>query len=85
MYGIDIGIVTVDVNNRINKGGIMAKASYQIVQLIPEINPETGTKYLIRVPTKGQKAGTKIRLRKYDPVLRAHVWFIQKKLPSPKS
>jgi len=63
----------------------MAKASYQLVQLVPEVNPETGTKYVISVPTKGTKANTKIRLRKYDPVLRQHVWFVQKKLPNPKA
>jgi|FreactcultureFD7_1027221.scaffolds.fasta_scaffold05489_3 ribosomal protein L33 len=63
----------------------MAKASYQIVQLVNEDRPDTGTKYLIRVPTKGQKASTKIRLRKYDPVLRCHCWFIQRRLPNPKA
>jgi len=60
----------------------MAKSSYQTVQLVPEDNPTTGTKYLIKVPTKGAKTSTKIRLRKYDPVTRMHVWFVQRKLPS---
>jgi ribosomal protein L33 len=63
----------------------MAKATYQLVQLVPEEKPETGTKYIIRVPTKGTKSSTKIRLRKYDPVLREHVWFVQRRLPNPKS
>jgi ribosomal protein L33 len=63
----------------------MAKATYQTVMLVNEEKPETGTKYIITVPTKGQKSGNKIRLRKYDPVLRAHAWFIQKKLPNPKA
>lgn len=63
----------------------MAKASYTIVQLVPEDKTETGTKYLIRVPSKGTKSGGKIRLRKYDPVLRQHVWFVSKKLPNPKA
>jgi len=63
----------------------MAKATYQLVQLVPEENPETGTKYIVKVPTKGQKASAKIRLRKYDPVLRQHVWFVQKRLPNPKA
>jgi ribosomal protein L33 len=63
----------------------MAKATYQLVQLVPEEKPETGTKYIIKVPTKGQKASAKIRLRKYDPVLRQHVWFVQKRLPNPKA
>ena len=63
----------------------MAKAGYQIMQLVPELKPETGTKYIITVPTRGTKSGTKIRLKKYDPVLRAHVWFVTKKLPNPKA
>jgi ribosomal protein L33 len=67
------------------RGLTMAKATYQLVQLVPEENSETGTKYIIRVPTKGTKSSSKIRLRKYDPVIRQHVWFIQKKLPNPKA
>jgi len=63
----------------------MAKASYTIMQLVPESQPETGTKYLVRVPNKGTKSGNKIRLKKYDPVTRTHVWFVTKKLPNPKS
>lgn len=63
----------------------MAKATYQKVMLVNEANPETGTKYIITVPTKGTKSATKIRLRKYDPVLRQHAWFTQKKLPNPKA
>jgi large subunit ribosomal protein L33 len=50
--------------------------------MINEENPETGTKYIVKTPTKGTKAGNKLRLRKYDPVLRKHVWFIEKKMPS---
>lgn len=41
----------------------MAKVGYQIMQLVPESQPETGTKYLIRVPTRGTKSGNKIRLK----------------------
>lgn len=62
----------------------MAKASYLEIMLVNESNPETGTKYMKFVSTKGTKQSTKLRLRKYDPVLRCHCWFIQKKLPSPK-
>ena len=57
----------------------MAKASYQKVMLVNEEKPETGTKYIIKIPTKGQKATTKIRLRKYDPVLRRHIDFREEK------
>jgi len=62
----------------------MAKASYQKVMLVNE-EETTKTKYLIRVPTKGQKASNKIRLRKYDPVLQRHCYFVQKRLPNPKA
>lgn len=63
----------------------MAKASYTVVQLVNETNPETGTKYIVTVPSRGNKSTNKLRLRKYDPVLRKHCWFIQRKLPNPKA
>lgn len=63
----------------------MAKASYTLVQLVNEEHPDTGTKFIKRVPTRGTKSANKLRLRKYDPVLRKHCWFIQKKLTSGKS
>ena len=31
------------------------KTSYALKQLIPEENPKTGTKYIVRKPTKGMK------------------------------
>jgi ribosomal protein L33 len=61
----------------------MAKATYQKVMLVNS-EVETKTKYLIRVPTKGQKSSNKISLKKYDPVLQRHCVFVQKKLPSAK-
>jgi ribosomal protein L33 len=61
----------------------MAGKTYNIVQLVNE-EETTPTKYVVRVPNRGPKASTKLRLRKYDPVLRRHCWFISKKLPSPK-
>ena len=45
------------------------KTSYALKQLIPEENPKTGTKYIVRKPTKGMKVADKLRLKKYDPVL----------------
>lgn len=62
----------------------MAKAGTIIVQLVNEEH-DTPTKYLVHVSTKGAKASNKLRLRKYDPVVKKHCWFIQRKLPSPKS
>ena len=59
----------------------MAKKSFSLKQLIPEENIKTGTKFIVRKPTKGLKASEKLRLKKYDPVLKKHVWFIEKKMP----
>ena len=55
------------------------KSTYQLKQLIPEEKPETGTKYIVRKPTKGMKVSDKLRQRKYDPVLKQHVWFVERK------
>jgi hypothetical protein len=60
----------------------MAKKSTTTVMLINETNPETGTKYMVKIPNKGTKQGNKLRFHKYDPVLQTHAWFVQKKLPS---
>ena len=57
------------------------KTSYALKQLIPEENPKTGTKYIVRKPTKGLKVANKLRMKKYDPVLKKHVWFAEKKMP----
>ena len=57
------------------------KTSYALKQLLPEENPKTGTKYIVRKPTKGIKVAEKLRLKKYDPVLKKHVWFVEKKMP----
>ena len=57
------------------------KSSFALKQLIPEENPKTGTKYIVRKPAKGLKASDKLRLKKYDPVLKKRVWFVEKKMP----
>ena len=59
----------------------MAKKSFALKQLLPEEKPETGTKYIVRKPTKGLKVAEKLRVKKYDPVLKKHVWFVKKKMP----
>lgn len=59
----------------------MAKKSYALKQLLPEEKPETGTKYIVRKPTKGLKVAEKLRVKKYDHVLKQHVWFVEKKMP----
>jgi large subunit ribosomal protein L33 len=63
----------------------MAKPASITVQLVNEENPETGTKYLVKKSTKGTKSGNKLRFRKYDPVLKKHCIFIEKRLPNPKA
>jgi ribosomal protein L33 len=62
----------------------MAKNTYQKVMLVNE-EVETPTKYITKVPTKGTKQAVKLRLKKYDPVLKRHCYFSQKKLPNPKT
>ena len=49
--------------------------------MAPEDKPETGTRYWVKKPTKGEKRGIKLRQRKFDPILRTHVWFVEKKMP----
>lgn len=60
----------------------MAKKSYVVRQLVNEEHPETGTKYIMKKPTKGMKAQDKLRLRKYDKVLRKHCWFKEVRMPN---
>ena len=59
----------------------MAKKSFALKQHLPEEKPETGTKYIVRKPTKRLKVAEKLRVKKYDPVLKKHVWFVEKKMP----
>ncbi len=46
------------------------KSTYALKQLLPEDNVKTGTKYIVRKPTKGLKASEKLRLKKFDPVIK---------------
>ena len=50
----------------------MAK-SYKIVKMVSEA--DTGYYYTITRPTKGLKASTKLRMKRYDPVIMKHCWF----------
>ena len=40
------------------------KSSFALKQLIPEENPKTGTKYIVRKPAKGLKVSEKTTLKK---------------------
>ena len=63
----------------------MAKPASQMIMLVNEEVPDSPTKYIRKVSTKGPKAAEKLRLRKYDPHVRRHCVFIQKRLPNPKA
>ena len=49
--------------------------------MVPESNPDSKFIYYAKKPTKGEKRGIKLRQRKYDPILKKHVWFVEKKMP----
>ena len=50
----------------------MAKP-YRIVKMVSE--EDTGYYYTTTKSNKGLGAAKKLRLRKYDPVIRKHCWF----------
>ena len=59
-----------------------SKKTYELKMMVPEDNKQdTGTRSYVKKPTKGEKRGMKLRVRKYDPVLQKHVWFVEKKMP----
>ena len=58
-----------------------SKKSFELKMMVPEDKPETGTRYWVKKPTKGEKRSIKLRQRKFDPILRTHVWFVEKKMP----
>jgi ribosomal protein L33 len=47
-------------------------------------NKQTGYTYYTTRQKKGDKADQKLKLRKYDPILRAHAWFEEVKGNKPK-
>ncbi len=52
--------------------------------MVPEDSKmkDHGYYYYAKKPTKGEKARTmKLRVRKYDPITRKHIWWVEKKLP----
>ena len=60
----------------------MAKKTHVKVRMVPESNPDSKFIYYAKKPTKGEKARTmKLRVRKYDPITRKHIWWVEKKLP----
>ena len=60
----------------------MAKKTHIKVRMVPESKPDSAFIYYAKKPTKGEKARTlKLRVRKYDPITRKHIWWVEKKLP----
>ena len=58
-----------------------SKKTFELKMLVPEDNKkDTGTRYYVRKPTKGEKRGMKMRVRKYDPVVRKHVIYKEDKI-----
>lgn len=47
-------------------------------------NKKTGYTYYTKRNKKGEKADQKLKLRKYDPIARAHAWFEEIKGAKPK-
>jgi ribosomal protein L33 len=58
----------------------MASKSYKLVKLESEPEDEPKHFYTARRPTKGEKVGIKLRLRKYNPYARKHMWYKETKL-----
>ena len=56
----------------------MAKKDTKNVLLVSTAS--TGYQYVAKKPTKGLKANVKLEFRKYDPVIRKHVLFVEAKL-----
>jgi len=57
----------------------MAQKTMTIIQ-----NKKTGYTYYTTRQKKGEKGDQKLKLRKYDPIARAHAWFEEVKGAKPK-
>ena len=55
------------------------KTSYALKQLVPEENPKTGTKYIVRKPTKGMKVAEKLRLKNMTLFLKNMCGLLKRK------
>ena len=59
------------------------KRQYVKVRLVPEDSKmkDHGFYYYAIKPGKGEKQNQKLKVRKYDPITRKHIWWVEKKLP----
>ena len=60
-----------------------SKKPYVKVRLVPEDSKmkDHGFYYYAMKPGKGEKQNQKLKVRKYDPITRKHIWWVEKKLP----
>lgn len=61
----------------------MAKKALDKVWMIPEGEKRDSVSYhFVHAKTVSmQREGKKLRMKKYHPVLRKHVWFIESRMP----
>ena len=59
----------------------MAKKKSIKVRLVPEAKPNSSFFYYVKKPSVGEKAKTKLKVKKYNPATRKHEIFVEKKLP----
>ena len=56
---------------------------YEKVRLVPEDSKMKAHAfyYYAMKAGKGEKKNQKLRMRKFDPVTKKHIWWVEKKLP----
>ena len=59
----------------------MAKKRKNIVMMIPEGETRSSHTYHYNITKTKNMMGEKMRERKFNPVKRAHEWFVEVKLP----
>ena len=59
----------------------MAKKTSIKVRLVPESKPDSPFFYYVKKPSSGEKAKVKLKIKKYNPSIRKHEFFVEKKLP----
>ena len=59
------------------------KRPYTKVRMVPEDSKmkDHAFYYYAYKPGKGEKKNQKLRQRKYDPITRKHIWWVEQKLP----
>jgi ribosomal protein L33 len=62
----------------------MAKGKQTIVLMVPEDGDKKSYSYSFTVKKSLSmiREAKKLRLRRYDPTQRKHIWFVERKVPS---